>query len=104
MALRSNNTFTEELQKLLQNVAGLKVLPDADPEVIAQIEGLIVQTLRAPHEAAAQAGLSMAGGQPQLNRPPSGMGAGLPPGFSGGGMGMPPSSSPDEMRRMLQMS
>jgi hypothetical protein len=106
VALRSNNTFAEELQKLLGLVANMKVLPDADPEVISQIENLVISTLRAPHDAVAAAGMSQAGGPgagAPVNMAPSQAGAGLPPGFSGGGMGMP-MGSPDEFRRMLQVS
>lgn len=121
MALRGNNTMAEELQKMLQGVGALKILPDADPEFIASLEDMIVSKLREPHDAAAAAGISMAGGQPQMNRPPGppgqpgmqmmqgGGGMQLPPGFTGGGGGMPqgagapnmPMGSIDEFKRMV---
>lgn len=48
MAQRSENTMAESLQKMLGDVADMKVLPDADLEFLIQLETVILQKLRAP--------------------------------------------------------
>lgn len=114
MAVRATNTMAEELQRLLATIAQMKVLPDADPGFIAQLEEMIVGKLREPIDAMQAAGISTAGGQPQLVAPPGGMGGmggAMPPGVPSPQMtsGPPPAgmsmgyplTAPDELRRML---
>lgn len=48
MALRSQNTMAESLQKMLGDVADMKVLPDADLQFLIELETVILQKLRAP--------------------------------------------------------
>jgi hypothetical protein len=48
MATRAQTTMAESLQKMLGDVADMKVLPDADLEFLIQLETVILQKLRAP--------------------------------------------------------
>lgn len=48
MALRSENTMAESLQKMLADISTMKVLPDADLEFLIQLETAVLQKLRAP--------------------------------------------------------
>lgn len=128
MAVRATNTFEEELQKILTDVARLKTMPDADLDFCVQLEIMILQKIREPNDmlAAAQAqkaGLPAPGGQPGVpgmppGQIPPGMGPGPmgpppgPPGAGGpGGLPMPPvpglrmqpnMPNPDELRRLVQ--
>lgn len=48
MALRSENTMAESLQKMLGQVSDMKVLPDADLQFLIELETVILTKLRAP--------------------------------------------------------
>lgn len=69
MALRSQNTMAESLQKMLGDVADMKVLPDADLEFLIQLETVILQKLREPIDSimgnSAQGNQQMMGGAQQ---------------------------------------
>jgi hypothetical protein len=111
-----NDSMNEGLKKVLSTIAQFKVLPDADGQFLAQLEGLIVDKLK--NTGAQAAGVSPGG---PGGGPPGGALAGLlgamgggggmappspnamaPGGMAGGGMGgltTPP--NPDELRRVL---
>lgn len=118
---RGTNTFVEGLQKLLGDLADLKVAPDADLDFIYQMETTVLQKIRAPQDqlAAVQAQQAGQGGMPSAPMPtpgagldPSMAGAGPPPdmammgagGSGGGAPGQrmnPQMPSGDELRRLL---
>jgi hypothetical protein len=99
MALRATNTFSEGLQKLLQEIAGLHVLPDADMEFLAQLQQMVVGKMREPIDQQTSQGLSQVPGNPGMMPPP--MGGGMPP-MGAGPMsgGMPPGGGMDAMLGM----
>lgn len=84
MAQRSENTMAESLQKMLGDVADMKVLPDADLEFLIHLETVILQKLRAPIDDI------MGQGQGR-NTVPGSMGMGQQPGAMpmGPGGGVP---------------
>lgn len=110
---RTQNTMQEGLTGLLQNVAYLQTLPDADLEYLVNLQALLVGKLRQPMQdamAAAQGGVPPLGSASPM--PPMGgpmdMG-GMPPGVPGpppgpvppglrNGIGLPPV---DELRRLV---
>ena len=71
MALRSQNTMAESLQKMLGDVADMKVLPDADLQFLIELETVILQKLRAPIDDI----MGQSGGQPQMGGAVPGSGA-----------------------------
>lgn len=85
---RETNTMAEGLQKVLNELTKMKVLPDSDLPFILQLESEIVSYLRPPEAggSATQGDLGTMGNAMQTV-----MGGGTP------GPGMP---NPDEMRRM----
>lgn len=110
-------TFAEAMGKIVSDISQASLLPDADPQFLAQLQGVIVGYMRQ------KAG----GGQPgQQQGQPGGMGMGAgapgmsPPGapdLTGGGGGMMQGAptpngvqplaqmpNPDELRRMIQTS
>lgn len=114
---RQTNTFGEALQKLLRDLADMKVMPDADLPFIVDIETKVIGKLRSGIDQSVQSGNSSVpvgiGGGPEMAMPP--MPGGTPGGMPGGGgmpmPGGPPgvpgvSTSPqmpstDELRRLL---
>lgn len=75
MALRSQNTMAESLQKMLGDVADMKVLPDADLQFLIELETVILQKLRAPIDDI----MGQSGGQPQPQQMMGGVpGSGAP--------------------------
>lgn len=97
---QENNTFIEELQKLLKNLQPLKYMPGAESEfewVLMELERPIIEKLQQLHGVGGQfpgqpggTGMGATGPTP----PPMGMGQGLaasfgagPPGISPGGQG-----------------
>lgn len=121
-AAPGTSTFADGLSALLTSLAPLKVLPDADPEVIANLEALIVSAVQgaqagqmqsqvdAMSGGAGPAGPGMGGNAISLPGPPAGMGpmasAPLPGGMAGPGAGYSPRPSPpntDELRRILNV-
>lgn len=91
---RETNTMAEGLRKILNEITGMKMMPDADLDfLIGQLETPILQYLRnpvGPAQPPAQMGGSMGGGMP----------GGPPPGPAGPGMAVP-LINPDELSRML---
>jgi len=65
MALRSQNTMAESLQKMLGDVADMKVLPDADLQFLIELETVILQKLRAPIDDIMGQASGQGGGQQQ---------------------------------------
>lgn len=91
---RTTNTFSEEMLRLIQTVAGLRVLPDADLEFVTKLEELLTTRARMPEQQMAQAGMI----PPQAQNPMGNAALGLPglppPGPAlggGGGIPIPPS-------------
>ena len=108
MAVRSTNTYIEALQSLLQDVASMQALPDANLEWLKAVQDAILAEVQAPLRAQAQA----AAAPPTSAAPlPPGAGAGPPPagmaallGAGGPGNGsapLPPSPAGDDLRRMM---
>jgi hypothetical protein len=87
MPLSGGRSFAEGLKSILGNLAQLGALPDADMNVISQLQQAIVAVIRAgsPGDQAAMAARG-AGGPPP--------GAGAPPGAGGPPGGAPPMGPP----------
>lgn len=110
MAMRSNNTVPEALQKLLQDIAAMQALPDA-PDFMDQIQGLqshVLEILHAPIDQMAAGPMTTA--QPTGPASPDQLMAMLPPpGPAGpdqaGGLPTRPAlPSGDELRRALRLT
>ena len=95
---RQTNTFAEGLQKILQDIAILKVAPDADLNFIYNLESMIISQIRAPQDQLAQIQAQQAGqggmppmpqGAPQQGPPPMD-----PSMMQGAPQGMPPGQPP----------
>lgn len=90
---RTTNTAEEELFRLVQTIAGLRTLPDADVDFYTKLLDLVTTKARMPQQQMQQAGML-----PPQGANPMGAGAlGLPPMGPGGGgppMGMPVPPSP----------
>jgi hypothetical protein len=97
MPTRTDNTFQEELTKLLTTIAGMKVLPDADLAWLANLETMVLSKLRAPIDSIQQQGLTSAPA-PGGGAPGSSLGFnGAPsPGGMDGGTNMPPQAMPPQ--------
>lgn len=91
MASRSTNTMQEALQKMMREVADMKLLPDADIPWLITVENMIIEKMKAPVEAMVQSG--------QLPGVPQGQPAGSLMG--GGMMAGAVSPSADELSRFL---
>ncbi len=107
---RTTNTMSEGLQKLLGDIANLKMTPDADLPFLINLETSILGYLKQGADQALQpspgAPPGMAGGAttPALGMAPgmgSGPGTGTPQGVPGVMQG-PAMPNPDELRRVLQ--
>lgn len=94
MASRSTNTMQEALQKMMRDVADMKLLADADIPWLIQVENMIIAKMKEPVEQMVQSG--------QLPGVPSpGMQAG---GLQGGGLMAGPQMPPmGEISRMLNV-
>ena len=107
---RQTNTFGEMLQKMLVDLAEMKLAPDADMQFIIDLETQVLGKLRNPIEQATQGGLSQVPGDPMLGMaigaqgqaPPMGMPP-MPQSPEGvnGVRSMPQMPPVDELRRML---
>lgn len=89
---RSANTMQEYLAGLLQDVAYMQSLPDADLEYLTNLQAVVLTKLREPMEAAMAAAQSsgpppLGSASPMGGSPASPMGA---PPMGGGPMGPPP--------------
>jgi hypothetical protein len=112
---RSNNTMDEGLRGFLQQLALLKVAPDADLDFLSQVEMGIIERLKAPQvqamqQFAAAGGVlppgamgPQAGGMPGMGGPPPApAGVSPPPGPGVPGLMNPGGPPPvDELRRLL---
>lgn len=82
MAVKSENTMQEGMQSLMQDIAVMKFMPDADLNFLVSLETMIIGYQRQAMDQTQQQA------NPGMNMPP---GAGMPP---GGGLppngGMPP--------------
>lgn len=109
---RQTNTFGEALQKLLRDLADMKVMPDADMAFIVDLETQVISKIRSPQDQASMGGQSALpmdpmgggmGGPPP--GPPMGPGAMPPPGPMPPGVpglrSNPPMPSGDELARIL---
>lgn len=100
MALRSQNTMAESLQKMLGDVADMKVLPDADLEFLIQLETVILQKLRAPIDEIM--GQGSQGNQQMLGQPSGSQQPAMTQPERVPGLRMEPNMpSPDELQRMM---
>jgi len=107
---RQTNTFGEALQKLLRDLADMKVMPDADLPFIVDIETKVIGKLRSGIDQSVQSGNSSVpvgiGGGPEMAMPPmpmdpmAGPMPGGPPGVPGVSTS-PQMPSTDELRRLL---
>lgn len=107
MAVRSTNTMQEGLQKILSDIQQLKLLPDVDLPWVIDLETQVISYLRNPVDQMSQQGqlpqdgAPTAGGMPpQVQQPPGGQFAGMPP-VGRGVMQDPAGPNPDELRRLL---
>lgn len=102
---RQTNTFGEMLQKILRDLADMKVAPDADLPFIVDLETQVIAKLREPIDGAP----SQVQGDPMLGQQigmqgqmPQDMGAAMPPAPGVPGVrSMPSMPNPDELRRIL---
>lgn len=104
MAAPNTTTFAEGLGKLIQQVAGLMVMPDADQQFLQTIITAMVQRAQAPAGQPAAAGAPGGAPPPGAGGPPPGMPAspgGGPAGPPAGVRPMYPMGNPDEIRRMV---
>ena len=114
---RTANTQAEGLENLIQSIAMMKTMPDADIAFLTSLETQVLQYLRQPTQNLQNPQLppnqnpTASPGMPPGQTPMSGPPAGPPPGISlpasplasrlgpmGGGNAGP---NPDEMRRMM---
>lgn len=105
MAVRSTNTYQEGLQRLIQDVASMMLLPDGNPDFLFQLQNLLIEEstmMNQPQQPAAppsgnmMSPAMMAG---QEAGPPMAMPTGGP---IPGSAPLPPNALGDEIRRMLQ--
>ena len=54
MAVRSTNTYQEGLQRLIQDVASMMLLPDANPDFLFGLQNALIEQANAPLQAQAQ--------------------------------------------------
>lgn len=116
MAVRSTNTYQEGLQRLIQDVASMMLLPDGNPDFLFQLQNLLIGESTSANQAQQPAPPPpsgnmmspdmMAGGMPPAAMM-AGQGAGAPMAMPGGGpipgsAPLPPNALGDEVRRMLQ--
>lgn len=90
MPERGTNTMAEGCQKILNEITKMKVMPDADMNFLAQLEGGVISYLKAPTPDMTD----------QMGNPSSGAQGldGAMQQVMGGSPGMP---NPDELRRTL---
>ena len=122
-------SMADGLMAMLTSLAGMKVAPDADPELLANLESMIVTGIQtaeagklegqmkamAPGGGGPAAGANLAGmlggGGPGMGGPPAPMpGPPMPPPMPGGGAGatnpmgrMGAAPNPDELRRIMSV-
>lgn len=115
MAKTTGDTMAEGLQKVIQQIAALTSLPDADADFLMGLQTGVAQYLRDGAQAASGGNLQMPPGPgapgPQSASPTMGMpgsgGLGGPPPGAPGGMGMGPGTmgiqppNMDELSRLL---
>lgn len=112
MSTRTTNTFAEALDKLTQQLAQMKLLPDCDDQLVDAMQEAIIGWYREPIQNSMSSGNSsvqsspadagMPPGMPPPPMPPGGVAASQIAGT--GARGMPPGAgapNPDELRRMM---
>lgn len=119
--MASNDTYEGALEVLLKQVAGMKMLADANLPFLIDLETRVLNEVRSPERQMQAAGIIPSGaanpqGAQALGMPPGmggpggpgvGMSAG-PASFQGAGVpGLgpagPPPANPDELRRVLSV-
>lgn len=96
---RENNTMAEGCRKMLGVLTDMKIMPDVDDQFVSTMEAAIVGYLRNPTpQEQAQPGGAMGQAMGQVMQPGAPPMGGGPPGP--GPMGQ--TTSPDELRRVLQ--
>jgi len=75
---RTNNTFSEEVFRLIQTVAGMRVLPDADLDFVTKLEDLLTTKARLPEQSAQAQGMMPPGAQNPMGNAALGL-PGMPP-------------------------
>lgn len=104
MAGRSTNTMIEALERVLGDVAQMKMLADADLPWLVELESMVLGKLREPIDQMRQPGGALAQpGMPQGQISPMNMGMPAGAGVPGGG-GMQAGAqmpNPDELQRLL---
>lgn len=101
---RQTNTFGEALQRLLGDLAQMKVLPDADLPWIVDVETKVIGKLREGIDGVAASGASQVPGDPMLGQA---IGAqGQMPGGPAPQSGIPglrsnPTMNPDDLARIM---
>lgn len=115
--MASNDTYAGALEVLLKQIAGMKMLADANLPFLIDLETRVLNEVRSPERQMQAAGIIPSGpGNPQgaqaLGMPPgAGVGPGMaapPASFAGAGVpGLgppgPPPANPDELRRVLSV-
>lgn len=107
MAVKTENTMAEGLQSLVQQIAAIKMTPDADLGFLVKLETDILQYL---HQGMAQQQAAATPGMPspaqQLGGGMPGMGPGGPGGMPGGQIQLPagPLAGRQAMNGMSPMS
>lgn len=108
MASRSTNTFSEFLERLIQDLGQAKLIADTDLPFLLNIEAQLIEKYR---QGTSIPGMEQAGMVPPgQGAMPPGMGGGPPqgggPSFMGEGMNglqtQPAAPNADELRRLLQ--
>jgi len=106
-------TMADGLMQILTTLAGMKVAPDADPDLLANLESIIVTGIQ--NAEAGKLGEQMSAMSPGGSSAPamgSGMGMGPPPpsmpsmpGMGGGATNptRPAPPNPDELRRIMSL-
>lgn len=102
---RQTNTFGEALQRLLGDLAQMKVLPDADLAWIVDVETKVIGKLREGIDGVAASGASQVPGDPMLGQA-IGMQGQMPGGPPQQPQGIPglrpnPMINADELRRVM---
>lgn len=107
MARTTGDTMAEGLQKTIQQISSLMVLPDADLNFLQGLQEAIATYIQQGGQSSQGGNLTMPAG-PGMPGGPSPMGGpamGAPGGMMAGpGIGGLQPPNPDELRRALQMS
>lgn len=106
MARTTGDTMAEGLQKTIQQISSLMVLPDADLNFLQGLQEAIATYIQQGGQSSQGGNLTMPAG-PGMPGGPSPMGGpamGAPGGMMATGMGGLQPPNPDELRRVMAMS